>query len=184
VCTLNVHWALLQKVTPEQRLLFLVHLHMARYYKLHRKQTINCSLDEAWDFFSSPLNLKKITPDYLGFEVTSDHADKMYPGQIITYIVRPVLGIPLRWMTEITQVKDKAFFIDEQRVGPYKLWHHQHHFKATGDTVEMEDIIHYRMPWWILGTIAHSLFVKKKLRSIFDYRTTVVNEMWPMKSEQ
>lgn len=151
---------------------------MAKYYKLYRKTELPISIDEAWDFFSSPLNLKKITPPYLGFEVTSENPEKMYPGMIITYIVKPVLGIPLKWMTEITQVRDKEFFIDEQRVGPYKLWHHQHLFTQTSTGVIMEDIIHYMLPFGILGRIAHSLFVKNQLNGIFNHRTNVTNELW------
>ncbi len=151
---------------------------MAKYYKLYRKTELPISIDEAWDFFSSPMNLKKITPPYLGFEVTSDNPDTMYPGMIITYIVKPILGIPLKWMTEITQVRDKEFFIDEQRVGPYKLWHHQHIFTATKSGVIMEDIIHYILPFGILGRIAHPLFVKKQLNDIFNHRSTVTDQLW------
>ena len=101
-------------------------------HTLKRVQRLPIPLEQAWDFFSSPGNLKEITPAYMGFEVTSDpdFLDKMYAGQVITYFVKPVLGIPLFWMTEITHVQHHQFFVDEQRVGPYSLWHHQHHFKA------------------------------------------------------
>jgi len=151
---------------------------MQKYYKLYRTTELPISLDEAWDFFSSPQNLKKITPPYLGFEVTSDNPTVMYPGMIITYIVKPLLGIPLKWMTEITQVRDKEFFIDEQRVGPYKLWHHQHLFTASEKGVIMEDIIHYIPPFWILGQLVHPILIKPKLKEIFDYRTEVINDQW------
>jgi len=155
---------------------------MAKYYRLHRKQELEISIEEAWDFFSSPKNLKKITPTYLGFEVTSDNPEKMYPGMIITYIVKPLLGIPLKWMTEITQVRENEFFIDEQRVGPYKLWHHQHLFsKSPSGGVIMEDIIHYILPLGILGRIAHGLFVRKQLEGIFTYRKEVTDELWGSK---
>ena len=151
---------------------------MAKYYRLYRKTKLPVSIEEAWDFFSSPKNLKAITPPYLGFEVTSDNPEKMYPGMIITYIVKPVLSIPLKWMTEITQVRDLEFFIDEQRIGPYKLWHHQHIFTQTDNGVVMEDIIHYSLPMWIFGQLAHWLFVRKQLESIFDYRAEVADSLW------
>jgi len=102
----------------------------------------------------------------------------MYAGQLIEYTVKPVAGIPLYWMTEITQVKDRTYFIDEQRFGPYSLWHHQHHFKEIPGGVEMTDIIHYKNPLGILGRIANDLFVKNKLKTIFDYRFKKVEEMF------
>lgn len=134
-------------------------------------QKIPISLEEAWAFFSNPANLQAITPSNMGFKVISKHhGEKMYAGQIIEYTVKPVLGIPIYWMTEITQVKDMKYFIDEQRFGPYKLWHHQHHFKAIEGGVEMTDIVHYKNPMWFLGKIANQLFVKNKLSEIFDFR--------------
>jgi len=148
-----------------------------KIYKLERHQFVPITIDQAWDFFSSPKNLKKITPVYLGFEITSDSQDdKMYAGMIITYIVKPLLRIPLRWMTEIKHVSEPNFFVDEQRVGPYKIWHHEHHFKEADGGVDMKDIIHYAMPLGILGRIAHSLFVKKQLNEIFNYRITAINK--------
>lgn len=148
-----------------------------KIYKLERKQFVPITIEQAWDFFSSPKNLKKITPDYLGFEITSDSQnEKMYAGMIITYIVKPLLGIPLRWMTEIKHVDEPNFFVDEQRVGPYKIWHHEHHFKEVDGGVEMVDIVHYAMPFWILGTIAHALIVKRQLNQIFDYRIVAINK--------
>ena len=136
-------------------------------------------MDEAWDFFSSPANLQKITPEKLGFKIVSKHhGEKMYAGQIIEYYVKPLFGIPLYWMTEITHVVDKKYFIDEQRFGPYSMWHHQHHFKETPEGIEMTDIVHYKLPFGILGEMAHSLFVKKQLKGIFDYRFKVVEDLW------
>jgi ligand-binding SRPBCC domain-containing protein len=99
----------------------------------------------------------------------------MYPGQVIEYTVKPVLGIPLYWMTEITHVKEGEYFIDEQRYGPYSLWHHQHHFKEISGGVEMTDIVHYKVPFWFLGDIANTLFVKQQLKKIFDYRFKAIN---------
>jgi len=144
-------------------------------YSLKIVHRLPLNLASAWDFFSSPKNLKEITPAEMGFETLSNSdSEKMFPGQIITYNVRPVLGIPLFWMTEITHVKENEFFVDEQRIGPYKLWHHQHHFKAIDGGVEMTDIVHYQLPFGILGQIAHFLFVKKQLEGIFSYRTEVL----------
>ena len=146
-------------------------------------QKIPISLERAWDFFSNPANLQAITPDNMGFKVISKHhGDTMYAGQIIEYTVRPVLGIPLYWMTEITQVKDREYFIDEQRFGPYSLWHHQHHFKSIDGGVEMMDIVHYKNALGILGKLANVLFVRNQLKGIFDYRFKKVEELfgkWP-----
>jgi ligand-binding SRPBCC domain-containing protein len=146
-------------------------------YSLKRVQRLPISLDEAWDFFSSPGNLKEITPAYMHFTVLSNSdSEKMYAGQIITYKVRPVLGIPLFWMTEITHVEDKKYFVDEQRFGPYALWHHTHFFKAIEGGVEMTDLVNYKMPLGFLGNIAHAVFAKKQLEGIFDYRVKVLDE--------
>ena len=102
----------------------------------------------------------------------------MYPGQIIEYKVKPMLGIPLYWMTEITHVKDKEFFVDEQRYGPYSFWHHQHLFKEVEGGVEMIDIVHYKIPFWFIGDLAHALFVRKRLEHVFEYRYKVIEEMF------
>ncbi len=150
-----------------------------KIYSLTKKQFLPISLDQAWDFFSSPINLKKITPEYMGFEITSDLGDgKMYPGQIITYVVTPVLGIPMSWATEITHVVDKKYFVDEQRFGPYTFWHHKHWFKTVEGGVEMTDIVNYGLPLGFLGRIANSLFVKSKLEEIFGYREKVADTMF------
>ena len=152
---------------------------MSKVHSIKTVQLIKISMDEAWDFFSSPANLQKITPEKLGFKIVSKHhGEKMYAGQIIEYYVKPLFGIPLYWMTEITHVVDKKYFIDEQRFGPYSMWHHQHHFKETPDGIEMTDIVHYKLPFGILGELAHSLFVKKQLKGIFDYRFKVVEDLW------
>jgi ligand-binding SRPBCC domain-containing protein len=111
---------------------------MSKVYTIHTEQFIPISLTEAWDFFSSPANLAKITPAKMGFNIISKfHGEKMYPGQIIEYTVKPLLNIPLYWMTEITHVQEGAYFVDEQRFGPYTMWHHQHHFKAVPGGVKM-----------------------------------------------
>jgi ligand-binding SRPBCC domain-containing protein len=142
-------------------------------------QKIPISLDKAWDFFSNPANLKAITPDNMGFNIVSEHhGEKMYPGQIIEYTVKPVLGIPMYWMTEITHVEDKKFFVDEQRFGPYSMWHHQHHFREIPGGVEMTDIVHYKNPLGLIGRLANTLFVKKQLNTIFNFRIQKVNDLF------
>lgn len=152
---------------------------MSKVYSIKTVQCIPVSMQQAWDFFSSPANLQKITPSHLGFKIISQHhGKKMYPGQIIEYNVRPLLGIPLYWMTEITHVEEERFFVDEQRFGPYTLWHHQHHFKSIEGGVEMTDIVHYKLPLWFLGDIAHALIVKKQLNDIFNYRFKKVEELF------
>ncbi len=136
-------------------------------------------MEQAWDFFSSPANLQRITPAEMGFKIISRfHGLRMSPGQLIEYKVRPLLGIPVYWMTEITQVQEPVYFIDQQRFGPYTLWHHQHHFKAIPGGVEMTDIVHYRIPFGLLGDLANWLFVKKKLQGIFQYRYKAVEELF------
>ena len=146
-------------------------------YTLKRVQRLPITLEKAWDFFSSPRNLKDITPAYMNFKVLSNsESEKMFAGQIITYTVSPVFGIPLFWMTEITHVKDREYFIDEQRFGPYALWHHKHFFKEIPGGVEMTDLVDYKLPLGFLGTIAHGLFVKKQIESIFEYRNKVLVE--------
>lgn len=152
---------------------------MSKVYSLQTVQRIPVGLDKAWDFFSSPANLQTITPTSLGFKIISKfHGNRMYPGQIIEYKVSPVLGIPLYWMTEITHVEDQKFFVDEQRFGPYALWHHQHHFKSIPGGVEMTDIVHYKLPLWVLGDLAHAIFVRNQLKKIFDYRFEQVEKIF------
>lgn len=147
------------------------------FYQLIKTQRLPSTVNEVWDFISSPSNLKEITPEHMGFIVTSKNSDeKMYPGMIITYKVSPVLGIKLNWMTEITQVKDHEFFIDEQRIGPYSMWHHQHKIQAIEGGVLMTDTITYKPPLGILGTFANSLFIKKQLNKIFEYRKTALEQ--------
>lgn len=146
-------------------------------------QYLPVSLDTAWSFFSDPANLQSITPEGMGFRIISRyHGPVMYPGQVIEYTVRPIAGIPFYWMTEITQVRDRSYFIDEQRFGPYSLWHHQHHFREVPGGVEMTDIVHYRIPLGWLGRLANRLFVRSRLRAIFQFRFQKVEERfgsWP-----
>jgi ligand-binding SRPBCC domain-containing protein len=148
-------------------------------YLLERTQVLPVSLEKAWEFFSSPFNLKEITPTDMKFEVTSESArEKMYPGMIITYKVRPVLSIPVTWVTEITQVREPFYFVDEQRFGPYEMWHHQHFFKETDKGVEMRDVVHYKVPLGFLGDVANSVFVRARLEEIFDFRYKKLEELF------
>jgi len=148
-------------------------------HSLKARQKIPVSLDKAWDFFSDPANLQAITPSSLQFKVISHHhGNRMYPGQIIEYSVAPVAGVKMYWMTEITQVQPKLFFIDEQRYGPYAMWHHQHHFREVEGGVEMTDIIHYKLPLGILGDTVHPFLVRPKLKQIFNFRFDKVEAMF------
>lgn len=155
-------------------------------YHLKFEQKLPIPLAETWDFFTSPLNLAKITPKEMAFKVTSPFTPetKIYPGMIITYKVSPLLGIKLNWMTEITHVKDMEYFIDEQRFGPYALWHHQHHFKEIKGGVLMTDILNYAIPYGPIGTVANALFVGKQVQKIFTYRDKAINEMFGVYKEQ
>jgi len=149
------------------------------FYQFHREQLLHTTIDELWEFISSPQNLKKITPDYMGFDIRSNKLpDKIYEGMIISYIVKPLLGIKTNWVTEITHIRDKAYFVDEQRVGPYTLWHHQHIIEQQGDKVLMKDIVSYKPPMGFLGSIANELIIKNKLNEIFDYRTQILEKIF------
>src|SRR6478672_11708290 len=156
---------------------------MSAVHSLKTVQNIPSTIENVWSFFSDPANLLAITPPFLNLKVTNEVFGKeAYAGQVITYTVKPVLGIPVSWMTEIKQVVPFQMFIDEQRKGPYKLWHHQHHFKPIEGGVEMTDIVHYRLPFPFLGSIVHGPLVKPKLMEIFSYRFQKVNELfgaWP-----
>jgi len=149
-----------------------------KLYKLHTKQNVPISKEEAWEFLSAPQNLKIITPDYMGFNILSGVEKSVYPGQIIEYIVTPILGIKTKWVTEITHVKDLEYFVDEQRFGPYSLWHHKHFIKEIDGGVEMEDIVHYKLPMGFLGQLAHPILVKPKLDEIFEYRRNKLIELF------
>jgi ligand-binding SRPBCC domain-containing protein len=152
---------------------------MSNVHSLYSRQKVPATLDEVWSFFSNPENLKKMTPPELNLKVTNEvFGEDVYAGQVMTYKVRPLLGIPLFWLTEITHVADKKYFVDEQRKGPYKLWHHQHHFRAIEGGVEMTDLVHYRLPFGFLGSIANSVLVKKELEKIFAYRYHKIVELF------
>jgi ligand-binding SRPBCC domain-containing protein len=149
-----------------------------KIFTIKAKQAITISIDEAWNFFSNPNNLPKITPPWLNLKVTSELPDKMYEGMIITYKVYPFLGIPSNWVTEITTVKEKTFFIDEQRFGPYKFWHHQHHFKEIDEGVEMKDIVSYALPLDPLSRLLNNILVEKKVEGIFSFRKGLLEDLF------
>jgi ligand-binding SRPBCC domain-containing protein len=150
-------------------------------YQLKSTQIVKTDINTCWDFFSSPNNLKIITPTYMGFNTVTEVPEKMYEGLMIEYKVTPILGIPMSWITEIKTVKENQFFVDEQRKGPYKIWHHEHHFKEIPEGVEMTDIVSYELPLGFLGKMVHPLLVKSKLKEIFDYRTKMVDEIFNKK---
>jgi ligand-binding SRPBCC domain-containing protein len=147
------------------------------FYQFSIEQHIAAERAQVWKFISSPSNLKKITPKGMEFYITSmEEKVKIYPGMIITYKVRPIFGISMNWMTEITQVREMDYFIDEQRVGPFKMWHHQHKLIPDKKGVKMIDLITYIPPLGGIGAIANTLIIKKKLKEIFDYRSHAINK--------
>lgn len=149
-----------------------------KIYTLQAKQKLPITIEEAWAFLSNPKNLKVITPDYMGFDILSGSEKPMFAGQIIEYIVTPILGIKTKWVTEITHVVDREYFVDEQRFGPYSLWHHKHFIKEIDGGIEMEDLLHYKLPFGILGQLVHPLLVKPKLDEIFEYRKNKLHELF------
>ncbi|MER3428052.1 MAG: hypothetical protein C4334_08105 [Pyrinomonas sp.] len=149
-----------------------------KIHRLHFTQRLPIGLDEAWRFFSDPRNLPVITPPWLNFRITSEIPEKMYAGLIITYRVSPLLGWPVGWVTEITHVAEPRLFVDEQRFGPYRFWHHQHIFDETPDGVEMQDIVHYALPFGPLGQLANSLVVRQKLHDIFNFRRLTLERLF------
>ena len=146
--------------------------------QLHFEQKINTDLSNLWEFISSPKNLSKITPNYMDFNIKSKIPNKMYEGLIISYTVKPILGIKLNWVTEITHIKDKNYFVDEQRSGPYKMWHHEHILEETNDGIIMKDIVSYIPPYGIIGLILNKLFIKKQVKEIFQYRTKILDNIF------
>lgn len=147
------------------------------FYQFVRKQELCGTIDEVWNFISSPGNLKEITPDDMGFIITSNNGtERMYPGMIITYKVRPAFGFKVNWVTEITHVREYEYFIDEQRFGPYTLWHHQHKIEAIDGGVMMTDIVSYIPPFGFIGAFANSLFIRKRLQHIFEFRSNILKK--------
>ena len=149
--------------------------------KLHRLETVQrlpVTLDEAWRYFSDAGNLAKITPPSLGFEVTSPLPGRVYAGLIITYRVRPLFGVPVNWVTEITHVDEPRLFVDEQRFGPYRFWHHQHFFREAAGGTEVRDLVHYALRGGPLAGLADALLVRRRLEEIFSFRREVLARMF------
>ncbi|MBS1635761.1 MAG: SRPBCC family protein [Bacteroidetes bacterium] len=149
-------------------------------YTIRKQQFLKADMGRVWDFMSSPLNLTKITPAKLGFEIISEPVDieRMHAGQIIEYRISPLWDIKLHWVTEITHVEPMRFFVDEQRFGPYRFWHHQHHFREVNGGVEMNDLVHYDLPFGPLGAVAHKIHVRKTLEEIFNYRYQKLEQLF------
>jgi ligand-binding SRPBCC domain-containing protein len=147
-------------------------------YTLKTQQILPISLEKAWDFFSNPGNLAKITPAKMGFFITSGTPERMFAGQIITYKIGILPSIKSNWVTEITQVCEKAFFIDEQRFGPYRMWHHEHHFTPVDNGVLMTDRVTFKIPFGIFGRLAYLVFIKRKLNQIFSFRAQMLNDFF------
>lgn len=153
------------------------------YYQFTRYQHINAEVNELWDFISSPENLKKITPKYMGFDIISnDLPEKMHEGMIIAYKVKPLFGLSTTWITEITHVKQLEYFVDEQRIGPYKMWHHQHFLIPEKVGVTMKDIVTYNPPFGIVGDFVNKILIEKKLVEIFGYRQMVLDKLFNCKN--
>ncbi len=150
-------------------------------YRLYREQQLKCDIETAWEFFSSPHNLSEITPASMSFVVLSESDEPIFKGMEIDYTVSPVLGIPMRWKTVISQVEDYKSFTDFQKEGPYKHWNHFHEFIPNEDGVLIRDTVDYELPMGFLGKIAHRIFVKEKLRSIFDFRYRVLDDLFNKK---
>ncbi len=141
------------------------------FYQFYKTQLISAPIEEIWDFISTPKNLKDITPDNMGFEIKSKNLpERMYPGMIVSYTVKPIFGIKMVWVTEITHIDEMKYFVDEQRIGPYSMWHHQHFIEPTAQGVLMTDIISYSPPLGFLGVLANKIFIRKQLEAIFNYR--------------
>ncbi len=155
-----------------------------KIHKLIVTQTLPISLDEAWLFFSSPKNLNELTPEDMSFEILSGADEKAYAGQIITYRIRPIMNVPMTWVTEITHCVERKYFIDVQRFGPYKFWHHQHHFTEIPEGVVMTDILHYALPFGWIGRLLGWLFIHRKVQSIFDFREEKLHSLFDKKQQQ
>jgi len=147
-------------------------------YQLQSKQVFPIGKKEAWDFLSDPKNLAVITPQHMGFHILAGADRPMFQGQVIQYIVKPFPLVSTKWVTEITHVKEGEYFVDEQRFGPYALWHHKHFLKEVPEGVEMEDVIDYKLPFGFLGQLTHPLLVKKQLQTIFEFRENKLAELF------
>ncbi len=142
---------------------------------LKQEQFLPISPEQVWDFFATPANLNEVTPPDMVFDIVSELPNRMYEGLIINYRLKPFAGIPMNWCTEITHIKEGEFFVDEQRKGPYNIWHHEHHFRVVDGGVLMTDLLHYDIGFSIFGWLAGHLFVHRKVRQIFEYRKEILD---------
>lgn len=148
-------------------------------YQLRASQTLPIDIDAAWSFFSDPFNLEEMTPRDMDFVIHTPVPPRIHTGLFIGYRLRVPPGVPLRWWTEIKHVEAPCRFIDEQRAGPYRLWYHEHRFTTVDGGVEIEDIVHYALPFGLLGRLAHWLFVRRQLQQIFHFRRQVLESHFP-----
>lgn len=147
-------------------------------YTFHRSQKLPATIEQIWEFISDPKNLGQITPPEMGFNTLSGDDRPMFPGQIIHYTITPLFGIRMEWITEITHVEQGLYFVDEQRNGPYAFWHHKHFLREIPGGVEMEDLIHYKVPMGFLGRLFHPILVKPNLERIFEFRRKKLIELF------
>jgi ligand-binding SRPBCC domain-containing protein len=148
-------------------------------FVFERTQTLPIGINQAWDFFCDPSNLARITPPAMAFSIVSAPQGETYAGMIISYTVRPLFGISVDWTTEITHVEKPFFFVDEQRFGPYRFWHHQHRFREVEGGVEMQDLVHYLLPHMQFTRLVNRILVEPRLKRIFDYRRKTLLELFP-----
>jgi ligand-binding SRPBCC domain-containing protein len=141
-----------------------------KLYQLERTQILPVSQNQAWQFFSQPRNLPDITPPWLGFRITCSADENLHAGQVFSYRLKPIFGIPATWISEITHVHEPDYFIDEQRFGPYRFWHHRHIFKPVDSGTLIHDVVHYAIGWGMFGQWVQRLIVAPRLERIFNYR--------------
>lgn len=147
------------------------------FYQLKKEQYLPVKKESLWDFVSSPKNLKRITPTYMGFDIiTPDVPEEMYNGVHIGYIVKPLWGVKMKWLSELKHIRKNEYFVDEQRVGPYRYWFHEHILEDNGEGCLMTDRISYALPRLPFSTIINKWIVRRKLEEIFEYREKVFAE--------
>ena len=153
--------------------------HEGGLYTLYAKQTVNKGVDVLWNFFKKPTNLNNLTPEDVNFKIKSGKSDDFYEGKIISYKIKPFKLLTLNWVSEISQIKEGSYFIDNQVSGPYKMWHHEHHFKSNDNgTTDIIDKVKYKVPFYIVGRLMHKIFIKKKLFDIFSFRQKQIHELF------
>ncbi len=157
----------------------IIKKYKSKIYSLETKQIIDRPIEEIWSFFTNPKNLNQLTPSDMNFKILSGSSDDFYEGKIINYSVNPFKFYNIKWVTEITKIKKNDFFIDEQRFGPYKMWHHEHHFiKNNDNTTTIYDKVIYKLPYGIIGKLSHKLFIKKRLLEIFNFRKKTIKKLY------